>query len=57
MKTMKTELDIVTYILNDWFEYIHRLIETRGVSAVILDLTEAERTALAMYEISANCFT
>ena len=54
---MKTELDIVTYIMNEWCDYIYRLIETRGVSAVILDLTEAERTALAMFEISANCFT
>lgn len=54
---MKTELDIVTYIMNEWSDYIYRLIETRGVSAVILDLSEAELTALAMFEISANCFT
>lgn len=54
---MKTTNDIITFIMNEWCEYIYELIEARGVSAVILDLTVAERTALAMYEISANCFT
>lgn len=54
---MKTANDIITFIMNEWSEYIYKLIETRGVSAVILDLSESERTALAMFEISANCFT
>lgn len=54
---MKTANDIITFIMNEWNEYIFKLIETRGLTAVILDLTEAERTALAMFEISANCFT
>lgn len=54
---MKTANDIITFIMNEWSEYLYKLIDTRGVSAVVLDLTEAERTALTMFEISANCFT
>lgn len=54
---MKTANDIIAFIMNEWSEYLYKLIDKRGVSAVILDLSEAERTALAMFEISANCFT
>lgn len=54
---MKTANDIITYIMNEWSEYVLDIIDRRGVSAAMFELTNAERTALAMFEISANCFT
>lgn len=53
---MKTEHDIVMYILNDWCDYFYDIIDRRGVSATVFELTNAERTALEMYRIAANCF-
>lgn len=54
---MKTERDIVTFILNDWSDYLYNIIGRLGVSAAVFELTNAERTALEMYRIAANCFT
>lgn len=54
---MKTANDIIGYILNEWSDYLFDIIDRRGVSAAVFELTNTERTALAMYEISANCFT
>lgn len=54
---MKTANDIIIYILNEWCEYLYNIIEHRGVSAAVFELTNAERTALEMYRIAANCFT
>lgn len=54
---MKTANDIISYIMNEWSNYLYDIIDRRGVSAAMLELTNAERTALEMYRIAANCFT
>jgi len=54
---MKTANDIIVYILNEWSEYLYDIIDRRGVSATLFELTNTERTALEMYRIAANCFT
>lgn len=54
---MKTANDIISYILNEWYDYVGDIIDRRGVSAAVFELTNAERTALEMYRIAANCFT
>lgn len=54
---MKTANDIISYILNEWYDYVSDIIERRGVSAEAFELTNAECTALTMFEISVNCFT
>lgn len=54
---MKTANDIIAYITNEWCDYLFDIIDRRGVSASVFELTTAERTALEMYRIAANCFT
>lgn len=54
---MKTANDIIMYILNETIDYIFDIIDRHGVSAEVFELSNAERTALAMFEISVNCFT